>query len=100
MIQELIAIAGSSNKAYNGGGQVVSRVRHVGEGLRHATADFLPHEPEEGRTRVVPGVPERKRRKAKKPIEDKRSTRKALKEGIPLGESEREGNDEDVLRYF
>jgi methyl-accepting chemotaxis protein len=100
MIQELIVIAGGSNGAYNGGNQVPNRARHVGERLRHATVDFLPHEPREGRTQVVPGAPKRKRSKAKKPIEDKPSTQKALEEGTPFHEGEGKENDEDVLRHF
>jgi methyl-accepting chemotaxis protein len=100
MIQELIAIAGRSNGAYSESDQVANTARHVSERLRHAAVDFLRHDPQEGRTRVVPGVPKRVQSKAKKPIEDKRSTRKAPAEGTPFREGEGEENDEDVLRHF
>jgi methyl-accepting chemotaxis protein len=96
MIQELIAIAGSSRRAYNGGDQVTNRARHVVEGLRHATVDF----PQEGRTQVVPGAPKPEQTKAKKPIEDRRSTQEAPEKVIPFREGEGNENDEDVLRHF
>ena len=99
MIQELIAIAGDSNGAYSGGGQVANRARHVGEGLRQATVDFLRHEPKKGRTQVVPGAPERKQSKPKKPIENKRSTRKATEEVTP-SQGEGKEKDEEILRHF
>ena len=99
MIQELIAIAGDSNGAYSGGGQVANRARHVGEGLRQATVDFLRHEPKKGRTQVVPGAPERKQSKPKKPIEDKRSTPKATEEVTP-SQGEGKEKDEEILRHF
>jgi len=104
MIQELIALAGnssgSSNGAYNGGDPAANRARHVVERLRHATVDFVRHGPQEGRTQVVPGAPKRKQSKAKKPIEDRRSTRKALEEVTPFRGGEEKENDEDVLRHF
>jgi methyl-accepting chemotaxis protein len=99
MIQELIAIAGGSNGAYNGGDQVANRASYMGDGLHHATVDFLRHGPQKGPTWVVPGASERKQSKAKKPIGDKRSTRKAPEEVTP-SQGEGKEKDEEVLRHF
>ncbi len=96
MIQELIAIAGKSNGAYNEGGEVANGARHVVEGLRNTTVDFLRHGPQATARALV-----QKQRKPQKAMGAKRrNTQKAPEEVIPFGEGEGKEKDEDVLRHF
>jgi hypothetical protein len=63
MIQELIAIAGDSNGAYNGGVQAGKSARHLVERLRNTTVDFLHHGPQATARALVPkqGKPQKAR---------------------------------------
>ena len=96
MIQELIAIAGKSNGAYNEGGEVANGARHVVEGLRNTTVDFLRHGPQATARALV-----QKQRKPQNAMGAKRrNTQKAPEEVIPFREGEGKEKDEDVLRHF
>jgi hypothetical protein len=95
MIQELVAIAGKSNEARNGGIQVTNQARHGVERLHHTAADFFHSGAREGLAQVTTRTRTQKQSQVKKAVEGKRSPRKDPKEVIPFQEK-----DEDILRNF
>ena len=100
MIQELIAIAGKSSGAYNGGDEVANRARHVIERLHHTTVGLFRPGPKEGQDRVTSQTLIQKQRKPKRATESKRTAQKNLEGVIPFHKAEGKEKDEDVLRHF
>jgi methyl-accepting chemotaxis protein len=101
MIQELLAIVGSSNGAHNGATPVAQRAKHVMvKRLRHTTADLLHHAPKEDQARVTEQTFLQKQQRPRRVPERKRTARKNPEEVIPLHEGEGKEKDEQVLREF
>jgi len=100
MIQELIAIAGISNRPQNGGGQVAGRVRHVVERLHHTTADLLRHGPQKAQAEVTGQSLIQRQSKSAKTIEGWRGAQKGPEEVAPVREHGGKGKNEEVLRRF
>jgi methyl-accepting chemotaxis protein len=100
MIQELIAIAGSSKGPQNGGGQVAGRVRHVAERLYHITADLLHQGRQEGQVQATPHAVFHRQSKPKKAKESKHINHQDPEPVTPFRELGEKTNDEKVLRRF
>jgi ABC-type transporter Mla subunit MlaD len=98
IIQDLVAIVGSSNGAHNGGVTVAKRARPAVGRLYHTTANLLHHGVSEGQAPVIGETLPRKQNKRKKAVEGKRAPQKDPKEVIPLHEGKEK--DEEVLRNF
>jgi methyl-accepting chemotaxis protein len=96
MIQELIAIAGDSNGAYNGGIQAGKSARHLVERFRNTTVDFLHHGPQATARALVPKQGRPRNATGGK----RRNTQKAPEEVTPFREGEGKEKDDDVLRHF
>jgi methyl-accepting chemotaxis protein len=98
MIQELIAIAGNSNGAYNGSGQVAKKERHAVERLHYTTVGLFHPGPKEGQAQVTAQTLIHKQRKPKRGMQGKRAVQKNPEGVIPFhGDKE---DDKKVLREF
>jgi methyl-accepting chemotaxis protein len=100
MIQKLIAIAGGSNRTYNGDDPVANRRRHVGERLHDKTADLLRHRPQEDPPPASAQPLIEKRSKSRKPIEGGRDAQEGLEEVALPREGTGKERDEEILRHF
>ena len=100
MIQELIAIAGNSNGAHNGSGQVAKKERHVVERLHHTTVGPFHPGPKEGQAPVTAQTLIQKQRKPKRGMQGKRAAQKNPEGVIPFHGGEGKEKDEEVLSHF
>ena len=98
MIQELIAIAGISNGAHNGGVQVANQARHIPEKLHHRAADLFHPATREGRVQVTTRTVPQRQSKPRKAVEGKQFAQKDPKEIIPFNEEKED--DKKILRKF
>jgi hypothetical protein len=98
MIHELIAIAGNSNGAHNGGVQATNQARHRVERLHRRAADLFYPATQEGQVQVTtrPIAPEQSR--PRKAVGDKRSAQKDPKDVIPLPEDKED--EKKILSKF
>jgi methyl-accepting chemotaxis protein len=97
-IQELFAIVGDSNGAYDGGIQVTRKAKHLVETLHQTTAGLFHHGPKEGQARATAPTLIQKQRGPEKAVVSKRAARKDPEEVIPFQEGKEK--DEEVLREF
>ena len=98
MIQELVAIAGKSNEARNGGIRVTHQARHAVDRLHHRATDFFSPRAREGQVQVTARTVAQKQGKSKKAVEGKRSAQKDPTEVIPFDKAQEK--DEEVLKNF
>jgi hypothetical protein len=98
MIRELVAIAGKSNEARNGGTPVTNQARHIVERLHHRAADLFHPGTQEGQVQLTPRTVAQRQSKPKRAVEGKRSAQKDPKEVIPFQEDKED--DKQVLRRF
>ncbi len=98
MIRELVAIAGKSNEARNGGSRVTQQARHVVERLHHRAPDFLNSGALEGQVQGTARTVAQRQNKPRKPLEGKRFVQKDPKEVIPFHEDKED--DKKILREF
>ena len=99
MIQELVAIAGKSSEARNGGGRASRRARHV-VGKLAMRDDLFPLELKEGPGQVIAQPHIQRQGRSKRVVEGKRSAQKNPEEVIPFREGKGKEKDEKVLRHF
>jgi methyl-accepting chemotaxis protein len=95
MIQELLAIVGSSDGAHNGRFRVSDRTRQMMGKLHDRTANLFHHGDREGQTQVTAPMLLQKQSKPKKRVEGKRFAQKDPEEVIPFHEK-----DQEVLKNF
>ena len=98
MIQELVAIAGKSNEARNGGIRVTNQASRVVERLHLRAADLFSPGARGGQVQVTPRTVAQYQGKPKKAVEGKRSAQKDPKEVIPFDKGQEK--DEEVLKNF
>jgi methyl-accepting chemotaxis protein len=98
MIRELVAIAGKSNEAHNGGTQVTDQARHIVEKLHHRATDLFHPATQEGRIQVATSTVAQRQSRPRKAVGGNRFAQKDPKEVIPFqGDKE---DDEKILREF
>jgi methyl-accepting chemotaxis protein len=95
MIQELLAVVGTSNGAHNGGPRISEKAKEMMGRLHHKTTSLFQPLKREGQAQVTEPMPMDQNNKSKKSAEMKRFTQKDLKEVIPFHEK-----DDEVLRNF
>ncbi|MGE5838456.1 MAG: methyl-accepting chemotaxis protein, partial [Deltaproteobacteria bacterium] len=98
MIRELVAIAGKSNEARNGGAPVTNQAKHIVERLHHKAADLFRPATQEGRPQVATRTVAQRQGKVKGAMKGKRFAQKDPKEVIPFQEDKED--DKRVLSKF
>jgi hypothetical protein len=98
MIRELVAIAGKSNGAQDGGTPVTDQARQIAEKLHHKAGDLFHPTTREGRVQVATRTVPERQSKPKKGVEGKRLAQKDPKEVIPFQEEKED--DKKVLSKF
>jgi len=98
MIQELVAIAGKSNEAHNGGTPVTDQSRHIVEKLHHRAADLFHPGIREGLIQVTTRTVPQRQSRSRKAVQGKRFVQKDPKAVIPFQEDKED--DKKVLSKF
>jgi methyl-accepting chemotaxis protein len=98
MIRELIAIAGASNGARDGGIRATYPASHAAERLHQRATDFFSPRAREGQAPISTRTVTQKQSRPKKAVEGKRFAQKDPKEVIPFQEDKED--DRKVLREF
>jgi len=98
IIQELIAIAGNSKGAHNGGVQGANQPRHIVESLHHRAADLFHPATREDKVQVPTRTVTQRPSKPQKRVEGKRFVQEDPTEVIPFHEDKED--DKKVLSKF